>query len=172
LVRIRIVKKLANAIDGVDLSRMHSGDVLDVSDADARVLIAEGWAEPARAAHRLAPVLIVEDDAETRRMLAECVREQGYEVVEARDGREGLAALMGYHPAMVLLDLGLPLMDGRAFCKAQRLLGGDFAHVPVVVVSGRDDADEQAARMGASAVLHKPFDHSELVSTIAHQMAH
>jgi DNA-binding response OmpR family regulator len=159
-------------IDGIDLSRMHVGEILDVPDTEARILIAEGWAEPVQSSHRLAPILIIEDDAQTRRILAEWVRAQGYEVVEARDGREGLAALVGYHPAVVLLDLGLPLMDGCAFCKAQQLLGGAFAHVPIVIVSGRDDADEQAARLGASAVLHKPLDYSELVTTIAHQMTH
>lgn len=151
---------------------MHVGDILDVPDADARILIAEGWAEPVLAHQRLAPILIIEDDADTRRLLADWVRQQGYDVVEARDGREGLAALVGYHPAVVLLDLGLPLMDGCAFCRAQRLLGHTFASVPVVVVSGRADADEQAALCGASAVLHKPLDYSELAITIAQQMTH
>jgi CheY-like chemotaxis protein len=171
LVRVRIIKKFANALDGVDLSRMNAGEILDLSDREARVLIAEGWAEPVHAGHRLAPVLIVEDDGDTRRLLAAWVRQQGYDVVEARDGREGIAALVGYHPAVVLLDLGMPRMDGSAFCKAQQRLDNQLAHIPVVVVSGRDDADEQAARLGASAVLHKPLDYSELATTIAHQMA-
>jgi CheY-like chemotaxis protein len=160
-------------LNGIDLSRVHSGDVIDVSDWDARVLIAEGWAEAVNAPGRRAPVLIVEDDDATRTMVAEWVRQEGYDAVEARDGREGLAALIGHRPAVVLLDLGMPRMNGPEFRRAQwQLPDAALARVPVVVVSGLDDAEEQAARLGASGVVHKPIAHSELVATLAHEMPH
>lgn len=171
MVRIRIIRKFAKVLNGVDLSRWNVGDVVDASDWDANVLIAEEWAEPVDVLDKPAPVLIIEDDDEIRGMLAVWVQQEGYEPVEARDGREGLAALVRHRPALVLLDLRMPRMDGRQFRSAQRRLTDDvLATVPVVVVSGLEDADEQAAELEASGVLHKPIDHSRFVTTVAAQI--
>lgn len=171
MIQIRIIRKLANVLNGVDLSQWNVGDVVDASDWNANVLIAEGWAEPVDVLGKPAPVLIIEDDDEIRGMLAVWLRQEGYEPVEARDGREGLAALVRHRPALVLLDLRMPRMDGRQFRSAQQRLNDDaLAMVPVVVVSGLEDADEQAAELAASGVLHKPIDHSRFVTTVAAQM--
>lgn len=166
--RIRIIRKFANVINGIDLSQVNVGDVVDVPAWKARMLVAEGWAELVddRSAHQ--PVLIVEDDDETRRLLAEWLEQEGYPVIEARDGREGLTALVGHRPGIVLLDLRMPRMDGLQFRRAQRCLHDHLlADVPIVVVSGVDDADAQAAAMGATGVLRKPIDRETLVHAIA-----
>lgn len=119
------------------------------------------------------PVLIVEDDDDTRRLLAEWLEQEGYPVVEARDGLEGLTALVGHRPGIVLLDLRMPGMDGVQFRRAQRCLPDYLlAHVPVVVVSGVDDADAQAAAIGATGVLRKPIDRETLVLAISSRIAH
>ena len=146
-MRVRITRKYANALDGVDLSRVEAGDVVDLSDWSARVLVAEGWAEFVQnGADQL--VLIVEDDDETRRLLAGWLQQEGYLVVEARDGHEGLTALVGHRPNIVVLDLRMPRVDGVQFRRAQQCLHDHLlARVPVVVVSGLDDADTQALRV-------------------------
>jgi CheY-like chemotaxis protein len=173
LARIRIIRKFANAINGIDLSRVNAGDVVDVPEWNAHMLVAEGWAEPVEAQSAHQPVLIVEDDDDTRRLLAEWLEQEGYPVVEARDGLEGLTALVGHRPGLVLLDLRMPGMDGIQFRRAQRCLPDHLlAHVPVVVVSGVDDADAQAAAIGATGVLRKPIDRETLVSAIASRIAH
>jgi DNA-binding response OmpR family regulator len=171
VVRIRITRKFANLLNGVDVSQWKVGDVVDTSDWNANVLIAEGWAEPADVVDERASVLIIDDDDEVREMLAVWLRQEGYEPVEARDGHEGLVALVRHRPALVLLDLGMPRVDGRQFRSAQRRLNDDvLATVPIVIVSGLEDADSQAASLGASAVLHKPLDHSHFVTHVAAQM--
>ena len=173
LARIRIIRKFANAINGIDLSRVNAGDVVDVPEWNAHMLVAEGWAEPVEAQSAHQPVLIVEDDDDTRRLLAEWLEQEGYPVVEARDGLAGLTALVGRRPGLVLLDLRMPGMDGIQFRRAQRCLPDHLlAHVPVVVVSGVDDADAQAAAIGATGVLRKPIDRETLVSAIASRIAH
>ena len=172
-MRIRITRKFANALNGIDLSRVKTGDVVDLSEWNARVLVAEGWAEPVGGRGTEQLVLIVEDDDETRRLLAGWLEQEGYQVVEARDGREGLTALVGHRPSIVVLDLRMPRMDGVQFRRAQRCLHDHLlARVPVVVVSGVDDADEQAAEIGATGVLRKPIDRETLVLAIASRIAH
>jgi CheY-like chemotaxis protein len=172
-VRIRITRKFANALNGIDLSRVKAGDVVELSEWNARVLVAEGWAEFVNGGSADQLVLIVEDDDDTRRLLAEWLQQEGYQVVEARDGREGLTALVGYRPNIVVLDLRMPRMDGVQFRRAQRCLHDHLlARVPVVVVSGLDDADRQAAELGVTGVLRKPIDRESLVLAISSRIAH
>lgn len=152
---------------------MAAGDVVDVPEWDARILVAEGWAELVNVRSGHQSVLIVEDDDDTRRLLGEWLEQEGYRVVEARDGREGLAALVGHRPGIVLLDLRMPRMDGLQFRRAQRCLHDDsLAQVPIVVVSGVDDADAQAEAIGATGVLRKPIDRETLVLAVASRIAH
>jgi CheY-like chemotaxis protein len=170
LVRIRITRRLANTLNGIDLSRVHVGDVVDLSDWDARVLVAEGWGERVASGTR-APVLIVEDDDDLRRMMAEWLRGQGHPVVEARDGREGLAKLVAFKPAVVLLDLKMPRMSGRQFRRLQRRLeDSSLASIPVIVVSGLPDATEQAKVLDATDIIEKPVDLPRLTSIVARQL--
>ena len=84
---------------------------------------------------------------------------------------EGLAALIAYRPSVVLLDLKMPRMSGRQFRKLQRNLEDPvLANIPIIVVSGVDDATEQAADLDALDVLHKPVDLPHLTTLVARQV--
>jgi DNA-binding response OmpR family regulator len=104
-------------------------------------------------------VLIVDDDADLRRILQLAVGAAGYQAVLAADGVSALQAAQREHPAVIVLDLGLPGGDG--FSVLDRLgASTTLAGIPVVVVSGRDAAGtrERALAAGAVEFLAKPID--------------
>lgn len=109
-------------------------------------------------------VLLVEDDAPLRTLVAEALREDGYAVEEAADGREALDA-MRRAPDVVVLDLQMPHLDGPGFMRVLRDQTR-WGRVPVLVFSGAPRADAAAARLGAEALVRKPFDLDELLGTV------
>lgn len=111
-------------------------------------------------------VLVAEDDPELRELVALTLTDAGMDVEQARDGHEALAHVVARKPDLVLLDMRMPGMDGRAFCAALRELGelGEPPHV--VVMTAGDRAAQTAAEVGAVSWLAKPFDIDELVATV------
>lgn len=111
-------------------------------------------------------VLVVDDDADIREQLAEILADEGYEVITAANGREALDHLHhGRRPALILLDLFMPVMDGWALheeLKKDPRLGD----VPVVLLSGQGNAREEARRLDASACLVKPVPYPTLLGTV------
>ncbi len=105
-------------------------------------------------------VLIVEDDEVARRAIAENLRARGHEVDEALDVRSALRAWDARRPDVILLDLGLPDLDGAALIRHVRR----EATTPIIVVSarGREEDRVQALDEGADDYLTKPFGLSEL----------
>src|SRR5438876_5412656 len=108
-------------------------------------------------------VLIVEDDADTREMLATLLSTEGFHAVAAEDGLEALHLLRTVRrrapdvPCLVLLDLKMPRLSGNEFRRAQ--LGDPIvANVPVAVISGAPDLEQRAQAMGAVAAVAKPID--------------
>ncbi|MEX2220041.1 MAG: response regulator, partial [Phycisphaerales bacterium] len=101
-------------------------------------------------------ILIVEDMAIFREPLEAVLRREGYRVVCAADGQEGLAAMAGEVPAAVLLDLSLPVMSGQAMLAKMRE-NPRLARVPVVVLSAAADRDRivEAVRLGISSYMLK-----------------
>ena len=116
-----------------------------------------------------APVLIVEDDADIRELLSSVLVLEGYRVVTAADGAEGLEQLRTAHPALILLDLMMPSMDGWEFRRLQ-LLDPALAGVPTVILSGDGRLEAKAASLGTS-FLRKPVDLDELLSVVANAAA-
>jgi two-component system response regulator CpxR len=112
-----------------------------------------------------APVLIVEDDADIRELLSSVLALEGYPVVTAADGAEGLEQLRAAHPALVLLDLMMPSMDGWEFRRLQ-MMDPTLAEVPTVILSGDGRLEAKAASLG-TAFLRKPVDLDELLSVVA-----
>jgi DNA-binding response OmpR family regulator len=116
-------------------------------------------------------VLIVEDDPDTREMLATLLTTQGFHTVAAEDGLEALHLLRTVRhrapdvPCLVLLDLKMPRLSGNEFRRAQ--LGDPVvAGVPIAVMSGATDAAERAHTLGAVATLTKPIDLDALLAVV------
>jgi DNA-binding response OmpR family regulator len=117
--------------------------------------------------HRLS-VLVVEDDTDLRTELAELLRQEGYDVAEAGDGKEGLQILRDASIDVVLLDLWLPTMDGWSFRAAQRE-DALLRDVPVIVMTA--DNSPQARAIDANAIFQKPFGGDELCAKIGEVLA-
>jgi signal transduction histidine kinase/DNA-binding response OmpR family regulator len=102
------------------------------------------------------PVLVVEDDAVTRSMLRRLLERQGWGVVEAENGREGLERLESERPALVILDLMMPELDGFAFLDMLHARGAEAA-IPVVVLTAKElsRADEERLAGQVQKILAK-----------------
>jgi two-component system cell cycle sensor histidine kinase/response regulator CckA len=109
------------------------------------------------------PVLIVDDDVETLAIERQLLAESGFRVVEARDGAEALRLVQGDPPAVVVLDVQMPGMDGPSFARELRMA---LRRVPLVILSGVADPKHEADRCNAEAFLAKPFDAQELVNVV------
>lgn len=110
-------------------------------------------------------VLVVEDDAPVRRMLERTLRAEGYEVRSASDGGGALAAVERRVPDVLVLDLGLPGLDGLAVCRRVRRKG---LAVPILLLTARDAVQDRVAGLdaGADDYLVKPFAPEELVARL------
>jgi CheY-like chemotaxis protein len=111
-------------------------------------------------------VLIVEDEDTISQVVADALTLEGYEVRRASNGREALKLLRDWLPRLILLDLMMPVMDGRAFRAAQRQLAGDAANVPVIVLSGAREVRARADELGAVEALSKPFDLNQVIAAV------
>jgi CheY-like chemotaxis protein len=109
-------------------------------------------------------ILIVEDDEAIATCLADLLRDEGYSVATARNGRAGLALLERQAFAVILMDLAMPVMDGRALTRALREKG---THPPIVLMTANRDAPTLARELGVAAYLAKPFSIDDVLATIA-----
>jgi CheY-like chemotaxis protein len=116
-------------------------------------------------------VLIVEDDVDTREMLAILLATHGFHTISAEDGLEALHLLRTVRhrapdtPCLVLLDLMMPRLGGNEFRRAQ-LGDPTVANVPVAVISGALDLEQRAQALGAVATLTKPIDVDVLMQVV------
>jgi diguanylate cyclase (GGDEF)-like protein len=114
-------------------------------------------------------VLLVDDDEVARRIARDSLESAGFDVAEAADGREGVAAFDRQRPALVLMDAVMPGMDGFAACAAIRALpGGD--HTPILMMTGLDDVESirHAFEVGATDFATKPIHGSILGFRVGH----
>lgn len=109
-------------------------------------------------------ILIVDDEQQIRRFLRISLASQGYGVLEAENGEQALAMVYTQAPDVVLLDLGLPDMDGHQVLQGIR----EHSTVPVIVVSVRDREEEKVFSLdnGANDYVTKPFGIQELLARI------
>jgi CheY-like chemotaxis protein len=108
-------------------------------------------------------VLVVDDDASIRELLATALAEDGYEVVPASNGQDALSVCEHWRPDVIVLDLMMPVMDGWTFAK--RLHERD--EIPIVVLSAANDLERHAKAVGATDVIGKPFDLDQLLPKVA-----
>jgi CheY-like chemotaxis protein len=113
---------------------------------------------------RHCPILIVEDDADLREMMAQLLTLEGFRVETVANGRAALDYLeQGDCPDLILLDLMMPVMDGWEFRRRQRA-HPEYGQVPVVVLSALDQT--RAADLGGPAFLKKPLDFDRLLDIV------
>src|SRR5438874_895714 len=112
-------------------------------------------------------VLVVEDEPENRLLLGVVLTSEGYEVVEAEDGRAALAAVRDRLPDLILLDVMMPGMNGYAVLEALRADAATRS-VPVIMLTALDGrADVALATMGgAESYVTKPFEPADLASLV------
>lgn len=119
-------------------------------------------------------ILVIEDDEETRRLLASTLADDGWLIIEAEDGREGFKRLRERRPSLILLDLMMPEMDGFEFLE---LLRGDvaFSNIPVIGMTATDlsEADRRRLNSGIVEFVSKAAcDRDELLARIRDFVAH
>jgi two-component system KDP operon response regulator KdpE len=118
-----------------------------------------------------ATILIVDDEPPIRRLLRASVGSQGFQVVEAGDGRGAIAEIERSRPDLVILDLGLPDMDGSEVIRTLRSAGNAM---PIIVLSSRADekGKVEALDLGADDYVTKPFGTAELFARIRAALRH
>ncbi|MDK2123041.1 diguanylate cyclase domain-containing protein [Parachitinimonas caeni] len=103
-------------------------------------------------------VLIVDDEVDNILILRDFFKDDGYQIIFARDGQRAIEMAMSQRVDLVLLDVSLPMMDGFQVCERLKSLP-DFAVVPVLFLTSRTDApaEERGFRVGGVDYIHKPF---------------
>ncbi len=109
-------------------------------------------------------VLVVDDHAPIREFVCAALEGAGYTVRAAADGAEALRLALETPPALILLDLRLPALDGRQFLAAYRR--GPGPHAPVVLMTAVGDTEPDAAEAGADGHLRKPFKLADLLAVV------
>ncbi len=109
-------------------------------------------------------VLVIEDDAEITDALRRSLRHEGYQVRTAGDGVEALDAAAEFIPDLVVLDLGLPRLDGMEVCRQLRADGD----VPILILTARTETEDRVTGLdsGADDYLTKPFERQEFLARI------
>lgn len=110
-------------------------------------------------------ILIVDDDQDLRFNLSGILKEEGYDVIEAEDGRKALEIIQGNCPDLVLLDMRLPEMDGMQILEKMKKYNHDLVIIMLTAYSEVNDA-VKAIRLGAYDYISKPFHNDELLLTI------
>ncbi len=113
--------------------------------------------------HEARPVLVVDDDDDTRAAEHAVLEDSGFRVIEARDGAEAMRRVQQDPPSVVVLDVQMPGVDGPSFARALRMT---LRRVPLVILTAAGDPRHEADRCNAEAYLAKPFDANELVRVV------
>jgi two-component system KDP operon response regulator KdpE len=111
-----------------------------------------------------ATILVIEDDPHARTLLLFTLKQQGYCCLQASNGASGIAAAIEREPSLILLDLGLPDLDGREVTRRIR----ERSNVPIIVVSARGHEEDKVASLdeGANDYVTKPIQTGELLARI------
>ena len=115
-------------------------------------------------------IIVIEDEAQIRRFLRTTLTSEGYQVIEAETGRQGLIEAATRKPELIILDLGLPDMDGVEVIKALRA----WSSVPIIILSARSQESDKVSALdaGADDYLVKPFGAGELLARIRVALRH
>jgi DNA-binding response OmpR family regulator len=164
-VRGSYVSRVGNR--GPDLFGPLVDGVVVTKDAPAAVLLTavRGPIEEPAVRAQSVHVLVVEDDECTRDALVEFLSDEGFLVESALDGQEALGVAAAGDLDVIVLDLGLPVLDGEAFADIWRK-HADSAGVPIVAMSGLPEGEAIALGLGAAAFRSKPLDLAALADLL------
>lgn len=134
---------------------------------------ADGQTASSGSSHELTAgpiVVVIEDEPQIRRFLRAALVSQGYRFFEAASGREGLAAAATRQPDVIILDLGLPDLDGLEIIRRVR----EWTTIPIIVLSARDQEGDKikALDLGADDYVSKPFGVGELLARMRAALRH
>ncbi len=117
-------------------------------------------------------VLVIEDNEQNMYLVTFILERDGYDVIQARDGREGIEAARGTKPMLILLDIQLPVMDGYAVARALRQ-NPALEDVPIVAVTSyaMTGDRESALEAGCSGYIEKPINPETFTQEIAQHIA-
>ena len=108
-------------------------------------------------------ILVVDDDPTIRETVIDILDSEGYSTEAASNGAEALQAIERTRPALVLLDMRMPVLSGWDFAREVRERG---LHLPIVVMTAARDARRWAAEIDAAGYLPKPFDLPDLLTAV------
>ncbi len=117
-------------------------------------------------------ILVVEDQADNRQILRDLLGNAGFDLVEAENGEEALAALVSHRPDLILMDIQLPIMDGYEATRPIRA-NPDLKSIPIIAVTSYaltgDEAKALAA--GCNAYMAKPYSPRALLAKVREYLA-
>jgi len=110
-------------------------------------------------------ILIVEDDISILPMMQQMLELEGYEVLTAVNGETALKVFDNCKPSLILLDIGLPDINGISVCKKIR----EFSGVPIIMVTGKSEIEDKVVGLqaGADDYITKPFSYDELIARVS-----
>jgi len=113
-------------------------------------------------------IVVVEDDAHIADLVDMLLRGEGFRVLQATEGTTGLATIERERPRLVVLDVGLPDIDGLEVCRRMRAMGGSAARTPVIMLTARDGEIDRVLglELGADDYVTKPFSNREFVARV------
>jgi YesN/AraC family two-component response regulator len=116
-------------------------------------------------------ILVIENERETRQMLLECLQLEGFEVISAEDGLQGVEQAHTHLPDVTICDITMPKLDGYGVLKRLRQ-NLDTAIIPLIFLTGKSSKSQmrQGMELGANDYLVKPFTPEELLGAIAAQV--
>lgn len=120
----------------------------------------------------MSKILCIEDDGQTASLLTEALTELGYQANVARNGKEGLTAILSERPDLVVCDVRMPHMSGFEVLERVAAAGPDYAAIPFVFLTALGDRDSELTgrRLGADDYLTKPVDFEILHTVIENRL--
>jgi CheY-like chemotaxis protein len=121
--------------------------------------------EPSRSRDTRGPILVVDDDQGWREALCAALRDEGYQAEGAADGQRALESLADHRPALITLDLKMPVLDGYGVLRALKAQP-QWSQIPVVVCAGHSPSSTGIRPTEVAAFFEKPFPVESLLSTV------